>query len=129
MKFTIENENFELRFGFGVFFILGKHWRLASYNEVLKRIVSSFGSYAALDESELQNHEFDLSLETIEVLADIVMGAIVANKENKKKFADFDLVEVIDAIMANMDLLPQLMKELIASMPVQKLEAQKPGKK
>lgn len=127
MKFTIENENFELRLGFGVFFILGKHWKLASYNDVLKRIIESFGAYANMDANDLQNQEFDLSLETIEVLADIVIAAITANKANGKTFDDFDIVEVVDAIMANMNVLPQLVKGLIDSMPgVKKQET--PGK-
>lgn len=128
MNFKIENENFELKFGFGVFFILGKHWSFKSYNEALQRIVASFGSYANLDETELQNQEFDLPLETLEVLADVVIAAVVANKQNGKSFNDFFLPDVINAVVQNMDLLPELMKELIASIPTQKPPVETPGK-
>lgn len=126
MKIEVNKKNFELTFGFKVFYILGKHWGMKNFNDVLKHVMSVFGDYATADVDN-PAEEPNLSFATMEVLADIIMAAIVANKENKKTFADFDTAEVIESIVENIAVIPEIMKEFVSSMPSQKKE-ETPGK-
>lgn len=128
MKFQIENENFELKFGFGVFYVLGKYWGLQTFDESLKKIFKGLGKYATVDVKDLPAADIELTYEATETMADLVMAAIVANKQNGKSFEDFFVPDVISAIVQNIDVMPALMTEFISSMPgVKKQET--PGKK
>jgi hypothetical protein len=117
MKVTINKEDFELRLGLGVFYILGKRWGLESYDDVLKRILTIFSQYADKEEKDLEDADVKLTFEMSETLSDIIISAIVANKNNGKVFEDIDPLDVMDFIWANISILPELLKELISSMP------------
>lgn len=129
MKINFDNKNFELKFGFGVFFILGKMWKLEGINAVFTKVFSSMKWAADIDFSkpELINLEkLEIPFETFTVLADLITASMVANKENNVSIEDIDTMELCDWVFNNQEEIQPIMTAFVESMPKAKPET--PGK-
>jgi hypothetical protein len=130
MKISYDNKNFELKFGFGVFLILGKMWNLVGVNSVFKKVMSSMTWAANIDFDNLKEEDLaniEIPFDSFTVLADLVIGSIVANKENKLSIEDLDQTDVANWVFNNQELMGPIMSSFIASFPKPKTDVE-PGK-
>jgi hypothetical protein len=125
MKISYNKKNFELKFGFGVFFILGKMWNLEGIQSIFKKVLSSMQWAAVIDFDNPENtnfEEIDIPLETFEVLADIIRASIVADKSNGITLDELDPMDICTWIFENQQHIGPIMNAFISSMPKAKPE-------
>lgn len=105
MKITIEKKTFELKFGFKCFINLGKALGLDTFNQVVGKF------------SNFNNEDGDISFEQLNLIEQLVIAAIEAHP----KYYDLDYsvmdVSVIDGIMAQPNLLGEIMQAFTDSFP------------
>ena len=127
MKIVYQENNFELKFGFGVFFILGKMWKLEGIQAIFKKVLSSVEWAVNIDFDNPENvsEDFDIPLESFQVIADIVIASVVADKKNGVTVEDFDVSDVCDWIFENQNLIGPIITAFLQSMP--KAKPEEPG--
>jgi hypothetical protein len=131
MKLVIDKQNFELEFGFKVFSVLSKMWKLEGVNSIFKRVITSMSWALNLDFQNLKSEDFeklDIPIESFEVLADIVGASIVANKKNNIALEDLEAMDLENWVFQNQTEMGPIMTEFINSMPRPKQPVD-PGKR
>jgi hypothetical protein len=116
MKITLNNKTFELKFGFGVFFILGKLWKLDNFQDTLDKV------------KEAEKIGDEVKFEALEILCDVVKACIVNNKDNGVVFEDLDQTEVIEYLFENIDQTEMIFQGIVDSMPKPKESEKVVGK-
>ena len=124
MNFEVNKQNFELKFGFGVFFLLARNWRLDSFQKVLNKIVKEFSK---LSGDKQGKEAVDIAFETLRILSEVIEACIVNKKENGVKIGDLEEGDICDAIFKNPEVMGTIFQQLIDSMP--KAQTPVPGEK
>ena len=131
MKLVIDKQNFELEFGFKVFSVLSKMWKLEGVNSIFKRVITSMSWAMNLDFQNLKSEDFenlDIPIESFEVLADIIGASIVANKHNNIALEDLEAMDLENWVFLNQEEMGPIMTAFIDAMPRPK-EPVDPGKR
>jgi hypothetical protein len=131
MKLVIDKQNFELEFGFKVFSVLSKMWKLQGVNSIFKRVITSMSWAMNLDFQNLKSDDFenlDIPIESFEVLADIIGASIVANKKNNIALEDLEAMDLENWVFLNQEEMGPIMTAFIDAMPRPK-ESVEPGKR
>ena len=131
MKLVIGKQNFELEFGFKVFSVLSKMWKLEGVNSIFKRVITSMSWAMNLDFQNLKSEDFenlDIPIESFEVLADIIGASIVANKHNNIALEDLEAMDLENWVFLNQEEMGPIMTAFIDAMPRPK-EPVDPGKR
>ena len=131
MKLVIDKQNFELEFGFKVFSVLSKMWKLEGVNSIFRRVITSMSWAMNLDFQNLKSDDFenlDIPIESFEVLADIIGASIVANKKNNIALEDLEAMDLENWVFLNQEEMGPIMTAFIDAMPRPK-ESVEPGKR
>jgi hypothetical protein len=114
---TINEIDYSLRFGYGALRALGEVWNVAGPVQVGEKISDSFAGFDG----------GDLTYEQIDVIAAMVLSAIIAQDATVKKRLDID--EVAQAMMAQPEAMAEVLTAYMAAMPQPKGNPQPATKK
>jgi hypothetical protein len=112
----IDGVRYALRFGYAALRQLGKIWKVNDLQEIFLRL-------GKLGEAS----NGSLSIEMLDTFGDMVLAAIIANRDNDASVIDSDLV--VDAIMKDHSIMQEVMESYVAALPQPEKKIPAPAKK
>lgn len=112
----IDGVRYALRFGYAALRQLGKLWNLNDLQDVFLRL-------GKLGDSS----NGALSIEMLDTLGDMILAAIIANKENDASAIDSE--SIVEVLMVDHTIMEEVVQMYMSSLPQQEKKRPAPAKK
>jgi hypothetical protein len=112
----IDGVRYALRFGYAALRQLGKLWGLNDLQEIFLRL-GKLGDAS----------DGTLSIPMLDIFGDMILAAIIANKENDATVLDTEMV--VEALMVDHSIMQEVMQSYIAALPQPEKKKAAPAKR
>lgn len=112
----INGVRYALRFGYAALRQLGKLWKLNDLQEIFLRL-GKLGDAS----------DGTLSIEMLDTFGDMVLAAIIANRDNDASTIDSE--QVVEAIMIDHTIMQEVMQSYVAALPQPEKKIPAPARK